>query len=403
MKLAGGSYTSQSVNADAQKTVNLYVERIESGDGVSDAVLYPTPGLKKFAQFAGACLSIAKTPNGTFTQGQNGATYNVVVSNGTGAASLGLVTVIENVPTGLTFVSMSGAGWTIAGNVATRTDALLPAASYPALTVTVNVASNAPASVTNSVSISGGGCAQTNHAENVTAIVPAGIAPQPVNFNRMTPITTNSNGFTYPISPNVDIHIGDIMFYGLTFLDSPSPYNITSITDTAGNTWIPLCPAEQYLNPPPHQVYFQMYYAVSASLVPAGSSFTLNVTLNSSFVGSDSAHTFHSWRWPTALDQTTTLLISGAGTPKNGTPITTSVNTVFISFISCLQQAFPTAPLSTASLGGANSAFGPGTGIITAAWNNSGLWTAPPGTYNAQWNASPNLGDSVIVNVTVTV
>jgi hypothetical protein len=48
VKLAGGSYTSQSVNADAQRTVNLYPERIESGDGNSDVVLYPSPGLKKF-------------------------------------------------------------------------------------------------------------------------------------------------------------------------------------------------------------------------------------------------------------------------------------------------------------------------------------------------------------------
>jgi hypothetical protein len=48
IKLAGGSYTSQSVNADAQRTVNLYPERIESGDGNSDVVLYPSPGLKKF-------------------------------------------------------------------------------------------------------------------------------------------------------------------------------------------------------------------------------------------------------------------------------------------------------------------------------------------------------------------
>lgn len=49
IKLPGGSYTSQSVNADCQSTVNWYPERVESGDGNSDLVLYPTPGLRSFS------------------------------------------------------------------------------------------------------------------------------------------------------------------------------------------------------------------------------------------------------------------------------------------------------------------------------------------------------------------
>src|SRR5437899_8354938 len=41
----GQSYSSQSVSADAQRTMNFYPEIIESGAGKSSAVLYPTPGL----------------------------------------------------------------------------------------------------------------------------------------------------------------------------------------------------------------------------------------------------------------------------------------------------------------------------------------------------------------------
>jgi hypothetical protein len=46
---ASGAYTSGSVNADCQSCVNLYPEKIESGAGVNDQVLYLTPGLSLFA------------------------------------------------------------------------------------------------------------------------------------------------------------------------------------------------------------------------------------------------------------------------------------------------------------------------------------------------------------------
>jgi len=42
----GGSYTSQAVAFDCQRSVNLYPEINESGDGKSKMALYPTPGLK---------------------------------------------------------------------------------------------------------------------------------------------------------------------------------------------------------------------------------------------------------------------------------------------------------------------------------------------------------------------
>lgn len=44
--LVGPAYRSQSVSADAQVLMNLYMESVESGMGKSSAVLYRTPGLK---------------------------------------------------------------------------------------------------------------------------------------------------------------------------------------------------------------------------------------------------------------------------------------------------------------------------------------------------------------------
>lgn len=45
----GPTYASQSLNADAQRTINWYPESIESGQGKSALAMYPTPGLALFA------------------------------------------------------------------------------------------------------------------------------------------------------------------------------------------------------------------------------------------------------------------------------------------------------------------------------------------------------------------
>ena len=65
----------------------------------------------------------------------------------------------DTLPTGLTATAITGTGWTCTlGTLScTRSDALAASASYPAITVTVNVAANTPASVTNNATVSGGG------------------------------------------------------------------------------------------------------------------------------------------------------------------------------------------------------------------------------------------------------
>ena len=121
-------------------------------------------------------LTIAKTHTGNFTTGQTGATYQVTVTNssapGVGNTS-GTVTVTENVPAGMTLVSMAGTGWTCAAqtNTCTRSDALASGQSYPAITVTVNVATTNQTSLTNQVTVAGGGALQSASASDPTNIV----------------------------------------------------------------------------------------------------------------------------------------------------------------------------------------------------------------------------------------
>ena len=105
-------------------------------------------------------LSITKAHTGNFKQGQNGATYTVTVSNGaTAGPTNGAVTSTEAVPSGMKLVSMNGgATWNCTVLPTCTTSSVLNGgSSYPAITVTVNVASDAETPLSNSMTVSGGG------------------------------------------------------------------------------------------------------------------------------------------------------------------------------------------------------------------------------------------------------
>ena len=120
-------------------------------------------------------LAVTKSHVGNFTQGRTG-TYTITVSN-TGTTIISdIVTITDALPAGLTATAMSGVGWNC--NVGTLTclsaagRILQPGGSSPPISVTVNVANNAPASVTNTATVSGGGSASAT-ANDPTTIVPA--------------------------------------------------------------------------------------------------------------------------------------------------------------------------------------------------------------------------------------
>lgn len=147
-------------------------------------------------------LTITKSHVGNFTQGQVGATYSITATNSGLAATSGTVTVVDTLPTGLTATAISGSGWScVLGTLTcTRSDALAAGSSYPLITVTVTVANNAVSSVTNSVTISGGG--QTNTA-NDTATDPTTVVQLPdltVNKSHVGNFTQGQVGATYSIT-----------------------------------------------------------------------------------------------------------------------------------------------------------------------------------------------------------
>src|SRR5262249_43764821 len=121
-------------------------------------------------------LTAASSHSGNFAQSQTGAVYTVTISNVGSGSTSGTVTVVDTLPAGLTATAMSGTGWscTLATRTCTTGAVLANGASYPAITLTVNVAANAAASVTNSVTVSGGG---DTTAGNNTGTDPTTVSP----------------------------------------------------------------------------------------------------------------------------------------------------------------------------------------------------------------------------------
>jgi uncharacterized repeat protein (TIGR01451 family) len=111
-------------------------------------------------------LAITMVHVGTLMPGQTGAQYTITVTNVGAVSSSGMVTVTVSPPPGLTPTAMAGTGWTCTqpSGPCTRSDPLPPGASYPVLTLTVNIASNVASPLINRTSVAGGG--DVNGANN---------------------------------------------------------------------------------------------------------------------------------------------------------------------------------------------------------------------------------------------
>ena len=181
-------------------------------------------------------LSIAKNHVGNFSQAQVGASYAITVTNvGTGP-SVGVVAVVDTLPAGLTATGMSGSGWIcdVPTLTCTRNDALAPSASYPSITVTVNVAANAPASVTNTAAVSGGG--DTNPGNN-TATDPTTVIPLPPDLaiakNHVGSFSQGQVGASYAVTVT---NVGTGPSVGTVTVVDTLPVGLTA-TAISGTGW----------------------------------------------------------------------------------------------------------------------------------------------------------------------
>jgi uncharacterized repeat protein (TIGR01451 family) len=188
-----------------------------------------------------ADLTVAKSHAGNFPRGTTGS-YSITVSNAGGAATSGTVTVTDTLPAGLTPSTQSGTGWTCGAVgqtvTCTRSDALAAGASYPAITLVVNVLQTAVSSVTNTGAVSGG--SQTNTANDTsndpTNVVSRSDLSLAKTVNNPNPVQGQNVTFTITLtnagpSNATNVAVTDLLLAGLTFVSAtPSTGTYTSGT-----------------------------------------------------------------------------------------------------------------------------------------------------------------------------
>jgi uncharacterized repeat protein (TIGR01451 family) len=183
-------------------------------------------------------LTITKTHVGNFSQGQTvGSTYTITVSNSGTAPTAGTVTAVDTLPPSMLATAISGAGWTCPTLTScNRSDILGVGASYPAISLTVAVALNAPASVTNSVTVSGGG--ETNTAnDTATDVTSITAVPQPLTINLT--VTGGGNVTVNPGDPATfvfTVNSASALLGGINFTCSSLPAGSTCTFTNQGET-----------------------------------------------------------------------------------------------------------------------------------------------------------------------
>ena len=314
-------------------------------------------------------ISISKSHTGNFRQGDTGKTYSIVVSNAGPGPTAGQVTVTDAVDAKLTPTGASGTGWNChqpqAGQTVTcdRTDALASGQSYPAITITVNVAADAPASITNIATVAGGG---DNTAGNNTSSDPTTIDPKPASVS----VNSGNNqstqvGTTFSALQAIVRDAGNNPMSGVT-VTFTAPGSGASGTFANGTNVTTA--------------------TTDASGIAAASTFTANTTVGgpytvaASVTGVVAAANFSltNTAGPAATISAT------AGTPQSAT-----INLAFLTALQATVRDAGNNPVPgvtvtfTAPGSGASGTFAvTGTNVATAPTNASGIASAPAFTAN---------------------
>jgi len=181
-------------------------------------------------------MTITKSHTGNFFQGQVGATYTLGTSNVGTAATSGLVTVVDNLPPGLTATAIAGPGWTcfLASVSCQRTDSLAPGASYPPITVTVNVGATVTGTLINGGVVSGG--SEVNLTNDY--------AYDPVTISIIPDLTITKSHTGTSFQPGGSVtftltasNLGPGSTNGLVTVSDTLPAGLTATAISGGATW----------------------------------------------------------------------------------------------------------------------------------------------------------------------
>jgi len=239
-------------NAPASSTQSVVVSGGGSQGGSSSVTAATT--IEQAAD-----LTAASSHSGDFAQGGTGS-YTLTVSNtdgpnsSSGGPTYGLISVTDSLPWGLSATSMSGTGWTCVVSAVTcyRRDALAVGQSYPPISLAVSVADDVPASVTNSVTVSGGGMTSGAYSSTsaggqtgtdpttITQTGPAGSPPAPAAAPSLTVTSAHSGTFAQGESGSYTLQVSDAAAAGpatgMVIVTDTLPAGL-SPTMMSGNGW----------------------------------------------------------------------------------------------------------------------------------------------------------------------
>ncbi len=232
--LGGTNGTTESTDQSYGATAGA------NGTSVTNASISSTSGTLSGAQCT-PDMTLGKSHVGNFVRGST-ASYTIPVSNVSPyGATNAPVTINDTLPTGVTPTSAAGTGWACAIAAQTvscmRSDVLNGASSYPSITVNANVAQSAPATVTNTAMVGGGGeinLANDSATDVATVVSTADLSV--TNVGTPDPVAAG-NDITYT---QVVTNNGPSAADNATLID-PVPANtaVVSIAAPAGWSCIP--------------------------------------------------------------------------------------------------------------------------------------------------------------------
>lgn len=348
----------------------------------------------------GWCLNFTVTPvtviatashngdgtGGDFVQNEQSAAITVnITNNGPGATgdaagnNTNPLTVVDTLPTGLTYVFANGTGWacSASGQTVTCTDdnAVSQGSSYPELTFNVNVASSAPSSLSNAVSVSGAGVTSTSSAIDTITVQSGATLAVAVSHTGM--FTQGQNG-VWDITVS-NTQVGSTTSGTVTVSDTlPSGYvlfNYSGLGWTCSGIATVTCTTSQGVSG--GASFATLALTVS---VPANSP-TSVLNAASAYGGGDMTHTSPATAAQSNIDAVSVTQVAATVQPLTGSNQSTSVGGAFSAPLQALVVDAGGNLISGASVtftvnpagNGAGAVFSNSTAAITVTTNISGL------------------------------
>ncbi|MEQ1518258.1 MAG: isopeptide-forming domain-containing fimbrial protein, partial [Usitatibacteraceae bacterium] len=180
-------------------------------------------------------LTLTKVAQGSGFQQGGTVTYFITVSNSGNGSTSGTITMQDTIPTGLTVTSVSGTNWTCtnAATVSCTRTLALAAGTSSVITLTANIAANAPASITNTAAVQVSG--ESNSGNNSGAsVISVGAAAPDLTLTKTSPSTFVQGGaasYTLAVS-----NIGTLPTTAAYAVTDAMPTGLTAGTPT-GAGW----------------------------------------------------------------------------------------------------------------------------------------------------------------------